>query len=150
MNTHTPRIETLPALTLAGRGATLDAAPADIVPALWSEVAGAFQRPGTVGYGVCLRGDKPGYFAGCDSRDLDPVPAGWRRLQLPAGRYAVFEHRRPVSAIADTVDAVFQRWLPAAGLKSADGELIFFERYGPGFDARRGAGDISLWLPLAT
>jgi AraC family transcriptional regulator len=58
----------------------------------------------------------------------------------------VFTHRKHVSTIADTLDAIWTKWLPNSGHQAA--EAASFERYGAAFDPRSGMGGFEIWLPL--
>lgn len=153
------RFAELPALPIAGLGVRLADDPRSSIPALWQRFGPHIGRiegqvPG-VAYGVCRHADTDvacfDYVAGCEVVDFDGVPADWVRLTLPAQRYAVFEHRGHAAASQHTVQAIFTEWLPASGLAAIaalPGSLGFFERYGPGFDAGTGLGDIEIWVPL--
>lgn len=156
-DSETPRFEQHPPLLIAGlRTSARDPAA---IPALWQRFAanaGRVPALGRVGYGLCLRpadgeADCCDYVAGCAVADFEPVPADWARVRIPAQRYAVFPHRGHVSQLRDAIDAVFSRWLPAAGCEPVPAgveEVGFFERYGEGFDPRAGRGDIEIWVPI--
>lgn len=55
--------------------------------------------------------DRLEYFAAAEVKANTPVPAEMVYLELPAGRYAVFEHRGHAKAIDKTVDYIYATWL---------------------------------------
>jgi AraC family transcriptional regulator len=154
-----PRIERHPPLLIAGLCERLAGNPADTIPALWRRFAPHIGSiPGQVdnaGYGVCLPSERDAacfdYVAGCEVSGFAGLPADWRRVRIAAHRYAIFPHRHNVAELQHTVRAIFTVWLPESGFEpvpAGAGSPGFFERYGAGFDARTGAGDIEIWLPL--
>jgi hypothetical protein len=64
-----------------------------------------------------------------------------------AQRYAVFVHLDHVSKLADTIPAIFMKWLPASGHEPIRNSG-FFERYGEDFNVESGRGDIEIWIPI--
>src|SRR3954462_2995608 len=52
------------------------------------------------------------YITGVEVSDLDKVPAKFRRLTIPAQRYAIFVHNGHVSKIHETMYAIKKEWLP--------------------------------------
>lgn len=117
------------------------------IGALPNEVAG-------VAYGLCLPGEDDAgfdYMAAVEVTSFANLPSGFERLRVPAATYAVFEHVGHVSKLSMTVDAIQREWLPRSGRKppsDAAGLPAFLERYGPGFDPQKGAGDVEIWLPI--
>ena len=98
------------------------------IPLLWekefmprmNEVKNA--RPGT-SYGVC--GDfEPAtgefkYMAGVEVAGEADVPEGMLPWQVPAARYAVFEHHGSLNGLRDTNEYIYNVWLPKSGFKRA-------------------------------
>ena len=93
---------------------------------------------------------KPGvgfdYLTGVEVRETANLPKEFTHLRLPAARYAVFTHRKPVAAIAETLDAIWQKWLPNSGHEATGAPS--FERYGAEFDPKTGSGAFEIWLPI--
>ena len=151
----TPRIEQAGPLMIAGLRIPLAAQAATQIPQLWQELAQHQahipQRVGETAYGLCIRmpGGAMQYLAGVAVWDFDGLADPVQGFVVPAQDYAVFNHQAPVSSIRQTIDAMFDQWLPDSGYQLPGQQpLHFFERYGPGFNASTGTGPISLWLPI--
>src|SRR4051812_29358599 len=52
------------------------------------------------------------YITGVEVSGFDQIPANFRRLTVPAQRYAVFLHQGHVSGIRDTMYSIKKEWLP--------------------------------------
>jgi AraC family transcriptional regulator len=93
---------------------------------------------------------KPGsgfdYLSGVEVKAGAPLPSTLSQVRIPAGRYAVFTHRQHVSTIAQTLDAIWTKWLPNSGHPAADAPC--FERYDERFDPRSGLGGFEIWVAL--
>jgi len=148
-----PRFENGRELRIAGLNASYTFETRVNIPAQWERFASvSAQIPGRVGggaYGVCWN-YKPGsgfdYLSGVEVGDVAKLPKEFTHIHLPAQRYAVFTHRKHVSAIVDTLDAIWKKWLPNSGKQAA--EAPSFERYGEAFDPRTGLGGFEIWLPI--
>jgi predicted transcriptional regulator YdeE/DNA-binding transcriptional MerR regulator len=78
----------------------------------------------TVSYGVCT---SPGglpeghfeYVSGVEVPEGAPVPEGMVLRTVPAQRYAAFKHIGSDEKLGETYRAVYQEWMPAAGLEPA-------------------------------
>jgi len=123
------------------------------VPGQWQrfmKLAGSIpdQRPG-IPIGVAAEVDPEGgfdYWCAVEVLQFSRAPVGCSDLVIPPHRYAVFEHRRHISAISETYRAIWDEWLPALGLSSADAPLI--ERHTPAFNTLTGEGGVDLWIPI--
>lgn len=151
----TPRIEQAGPLMIAGLRMALGAQAAEQIPQLWQQLAQHRdripQRVGETAYGLCIRapGGAMQYLAGVAVWDFDGLPEPLRGFVVPAQDYAVFHQDAAVANIRQTIDAVFDDWLPNSGYQVPGQQpLHFFERYGPGFNPVSGTGAISLWLPI--
>ena len=104
---------------------------------------------GQVSYGVCWN-VSPGrgfeYLSGVEVKDAKGLPAEFATVRLPAREYAVFTHRDNVSAIGNTIDKIWNEWVPQAGLKVASAPC--FERYTEEFNPKTGMGGMEIWIPL--
>ena len=69
------------------------------------------------------------------------------RIEIPARRYAVFEHRAHVSTVFETYAAIWNEAMYEHGWVLAQAPVI--ERHSPSFDPQTGEGGLSLWIPLA-
>jgi AraC family transcriptional regulator len=99
--------------------------------------------------GVSQAADDEGqfqYLCGVEVSRFGSSPKELRQLEIPARRYAVFEHRDHVSASFDSYFAIWNEALPALGCAVADAPIL--ERHNPAFDPRTGEGGLSLWIPL--
>jgi AraC family transcriptional regulator len=104
---------------------------------------------GSVAYGVIYNSDDSGnyeYICGVAVREFPAHPQEFTRLRIPPQRYAVFEHRDHVSAIANTWKAIWEHGLADAGVQALDGPG--FERYDEHFDGRTGLGGLEIWVPV--
>jgi AraC family transcriptional regulator len=124
------------------------------IPAQWQRFARHIGTiPGRVGrtaYGVvfdALEGMNFGYLAGVEISDPDQLPQEFGHLDIPAQRYAVFDHRDHVLQLPHTVGAAFA-WLASSHHEHAGDGADLIERYGEDFDPRNGAGRIEIWLPI--
>jgi AraC family transcriptional regulator len=100
-------------------------------------------------YGVAFNSDADcnfDYLSGVETAAGQELPKGMDEIHVPAQRYAVFKHRGHVTTFADTIDAVWTKWLPASGRKSASGPCI--ERYDENFNPQTGMGGMEFWLPV--
>ena len=78
------------------------------------------------------------------------MPRGFRLNSQPyvsaAREYAVFIHRDHVSAIGNTIDKIWNDWVPQAGVNVASAPC--FERYSEEFNPQTGMGGMEIWIPL--
>jgi AraC family transcriptional regulator len=153
-----PRFVDLPPLLVAGMREPLHEQSAQTIPLLWQKFAPFMgnipHQLGAVAYGLCVRSSESSngfyyYMAACEVSEFTDLPAALSPLIVPAYKYAIFAHTTHVSHIKDTVDYVFDQWLPTSGYKHNAQSIHFFERYGEKFDPQLGLGDMEIWLPLA-
>jgi AraC family transcriptional regulator len=148
-----PRYETGRTLLVAGLGERYTFETNHGIPLQWQRFVpyiGAIPgQVGSVTYGVCCNSDGTGnfeYIAGVEVSGFDELPADFRRVRIPAQRYAVFTHRDHISTMRCTVYTIWNQWLPSSGHEVADAPD--FERYDAEFDSRTGTGKVEIWLPL--
>jgi AraC family transcriptional regulator len=123
------------------------------IPVQWERFAPKIGKvPGQMGqvsYGVCWN-VSPGrgfeYLSGVEVKDAKSLPAEFATVRLPAREYAVFTHQDNVSAIGNTIDKIWNEWVPQAGLKVASAPC--FERYTEEFNPKTGMGGMEIWIPL--
>jgi AraC family transcriptional regulator len=148
-----PRYENGRELLIAGYSASYTFETRVNIPAQWGRFARHLGKiPGQVGqatYGVCSN-FKPGvgfdYLSGVEVGNLAGLPQDFSHIRLASQRYAVFTHRKHVSAIAETLEAIWKKWLPNSGHQAA--EAPSFERYDEAFDPRTGMGGFEIWIPI--
>ena len=100
-------------------------------------------------YGVCCNCDeteKFDYFTGVEVASLANLPAELKAVSIPEQRYAVFSHLGPVSAIPNTICAIWSKWLPESGHQVADSPL--FEKYSENFNPDQDLTGVEIWLPI--
>lgn len=147
-----PRMEERAAFRVVGLGIDCAFGNTGAIPALWqafdaredefeNAVAGAL-------YGVCCMGDGAGNFRYIAGIEAEGLPPGMEHIDMPAHRYAVFTHSGHISDFAKTVYTIWNKALPAAGLKSAPAPD--FERYDHRFDGRTGLGEVEIWIPIVS
>ncbi len=145
-----PRLVERPALTVAGLRERYSHETAAGIPAQWQRLAGhpvPACRVGSNEYGVCIEADGGAFDYLCGIEIAGRAPAGLVALAIPARHYAVFFHPGHIAAIRMTWRAIYDRWLPASGLRALGGPD--FERYDGRFDVATGEGGVEIWIPVA-
>lgn len=125
------------------------------IPSLWRRLVPHLGKiPGQVdrvAYGVVsnMAGADGGfdYLSGVEVSDAGALPDGLVSISLPAHHYAVFAHDGHVSALKDTIGAIWNGWLPGSGYTTNTMPGLL-ERYGEGFNPGNGLGDIEVWVPV--
>lgn len=105
-------------------------------------------RVGSDSFGASFNRDAKGnfdYLTGVEVISSSKLPAAIKTLRIAAPSYAVFIHTGHVEAIKGTFDAIWS-WCKKSGRKCSDAPL--FERYGPQFDPKTGAGGLEIWIPV--
>jgi len=85
--------------------------------------------------------------AGAEVGGFDNLPKGMESRVIPAGKYAVFTHKGPMSTIKATYDYIYRTWLPASGceLRPADD----FALYGPRFKSPESIeNEVDICIPV--
>lgn len=148
-----PRFENSPKLQIAGLNETYTFESRVNIPSQWQRFAPHIGKvPGQVGmntYGVCWNfkeGTGFDYLTGVEVSDAKSLPAGFSQITLQPQRYAIFSHREHVSSIPKTIETIWNRWLPDAGLQAVQAPC--FERYTEQFDPKTGMGGIEIWVPI--
>ena len=154
-NFEPPRFESGKRMLIAGLGERYNYETSAGIPMQWQRFGPHIghipaQVSGTA-YGVCSNGDDAGnfdYLCGVEVSDFSKLHPEISRVSIPAQRYAVFSHRDHISAIRQTWNTIWNKWLPESGYEVTD--TPFFERYGENFDPRTGMGGLELWVPIKT
>ncbi|WP_322881129.1 AraC family transcriptional regulator [Pandoraea sputorum] len=148
-----PRFETPAPMLIAGMSDRFTFATNEGIPALWQafgpHIGHVPDQVSDVTYGVCCNPDGDGgfeYIAGVEVTRRDRLPASFRCVEIPAVRFAVFEHKAHISTIHKTVYTIWHQWLPQSGLQAADAPD--FERYSADFDPVTGTGALEIWIPV--
>lgn len=144
-------------LLIAGLCEPLSAISHETIPILWQQLAKRGHdipnRVDSIGYGLCLHSDNNSfyYMAGYAVWDFSGMPLELNQITLPGQTFAVFPHSGHVMHIRQTINTVFDEWLPNSGYTQdlrPGNSVYFFERYGEGFNPETGLGDIEIWLPV--
>jgi AraC family transcriptional regulator len=123
------------------------------IGALWDEFQqGSDQisdRVGMNAYGLGFAwpASRPGlynYTAAAEVGSLDHIPRGWRGREIDAHEYAVFVHPGTLQDLKETVDFIWQEWMPHCGFRRAHSPD--FELYDEAF--QRDEGHIEIWVPI--
>ncbi|MDU8946271.1 AraC family transcriptional regulator [Ovoidimarina sediminis] len=151
VNVPKPEIRDQKAFRVVGLSAQCSFENTSAIPALWRSFNA---REGDVqnaeagaAYGVCCDADETGrfrYVAGVQARGRTD---GMDHVDVPGGRYAVFNHIGHISDLPKTVYTIWNKSLPDLGLepeKSPD-----FERYDRRFDPLTGRGKVEIWIPVS-
>lgn len=153
LNLGAPRFEDSAALQIAGLNETYTFETRSGIPKQWDRFAPQIGKvPGQVGknaYGVCWN-YRPScgfdYLAGVEVSDKTKLPKEFITVEIPAQRYAIFTHSGHVSEIPITLDTIWTKWVPDAGLKIAESPC--FERYTDEFNPQTGKGGTEIWVPI--
>lgn len=86
------------------------------------------------------------YMAGVEVLDLNNIPPGMTSKIVPAGNYAIFTHRGPIVKIGETMQYIYQTWLPQSGKKLRKAaELEFYDkRFNPTSDT----SEMEICIPI--
>lgn len=145
-----PQIVTKPAFTVVGlRLHTKPMAPE--IPALWDQLVPRMDEirhiaEPHVSYGLMMHNREMTeltYMAGNAVTQVDEVPAGMSRWDIPANTYAVFE--ATLATIGQVFGYIYNTWLPTADYKPVDAP--YFERYGENFSPDNPV--LSIYIPVA-
>lgn len=158
-----PRFVNRKPLRIAGMAAHYDEQNSEAFARQWQRFVPHIGKvPGQIGndtYGVVTGsfGGNHGfeYICGVEVANFQEIPADFRRLTIPAQRYAVFVHEGHVSGIVDTMYSIKKEWLPKWMVSGQSDTSVeggnqpdFLERYGKEFDPKTGTGKVELWIPL--
>lgn len=151
-------IDAFTAVGLAGSFVPIDQPDPDnmtIIPRLWQGLrARADDLPmSSLGLRVGVIGAQPAedgrldYLAGRILKGGAAVPAGFDMRRVPAGTFAVFTHKGPVSTIGHTLHYIFGAWLPRSGRTLRDGAE--FERYPETYDPTSDTAAVEICIPIS-
>lgn len=148
-----PTFQDAPEMVIAGVNRSYTMETRVGIPQQWEQFvpkAGSIpSQKGANFYGVCWNTKADcafDYLTGVEVSNADKLPAEFKSLKIAPRRYAVFPHTKHVSALPQTIDTVWSKWVPDCGLKVAQAPC--FERYTPEFNPGTGMGGMELWIPL--
>lgn len=123
------------------------------IPAQWQRFMPYYNaipdKVESIPLGISYAADDEGrfqYVCAVEVGSFGTHPSELLRLEIPARRYAVFEHRGHVSTLFESYATIWNDALPACGCTVADAPTL--ERHNPTFDPRSGEGGLTLWIPL--
>jgi AraC family transcriptional regulator len=154
---QSPRFMALPPLLIAGMREPLNEQSTQKIEKLWKDFTPYMGnipfQVGHVAYGLCVQSGGNSqrafyYMAGCEVSEFVNLPAQLSPFIVPAHNYAVFSHDTHISIIRETIDYVFDRWLPESGKQHNSQSIHFFERYSENFNPMIGIGGVEIWLPV--
>jgi AraC family transcriptional regulator len=90
--------------------------------------------------------DELQYIAGVPVSTVAEIPKGMVSRSIPAGTFAVFTHRGPISAIGDTMHAIYRVWLPQSGYRHS--EIADIEWYDDRFCAEGAESEMDYWVSV--
>jgi AraC family transcriptional regulator len=148
------RFESGSALILAGIRENYTFENRTEIPKLWNRFGPRIDtvpdKAGNDAYGVLIStpdGKGFDYMAAVAVSGTENLPTDLTTREIPAQKYAIFPHPGHVSTLCETIDGIFQKWLPQSG-QELTVNPDFFEKYGPGFDPATGSGDMEVWVPV--
>ncbi|MDO9417077.1 GyrI-like domain-containing protein [Pararhizobium sp.] len=146
-----PTIEKLASMRLTGLKA-FHADPGSI-PAQWGQFAPhipVLQPKNCVTYGICWMKSSGGedYMCAGEAANTADLLPDFTVETLPPMTCAVFFHAGHVSAIHETVDAIFTHWMPASGRKPLPDGPTLIERYDRRLNPETGTGGFDILIPL--
>lgn len=157
VNLSVPYFVDSPPLLIAGIREPLNENSAQAIPLLWQKISPFIgnipHQLGQVAFGLCVPSNSSSngvyyYMAGYAVSEFDGLPAELSPLIIPSQRYAVFMHNQHVSRIRETIDAVFDGWLPHCTYQHSNQSVHFFERYDENYNSQTGLGGMQIWLPI--
>lgn len=154
-----PRFQQSGELHIAGLSRLYPRDQLAAIPDQWNKLASQLpyvqgrNSPDSYGvwYDVLSGGGKPMlYLTGVSIGAFAPVHSGFTRSTIAPQRYAVFAHGGELSAIRETIEAIFSQWLPTSGYshyRQNDQAPDLIERY---IEAAEGGkvGAVEIWLPV--
>lgn len=152
-STLSPKYETRGPLLLAGASQRYSSVEPEQFAQQWKRFAPFIGKtPGQVGkttYGAVI-GEGPtsfSYMTAVEVSDASSLPKELKTLALNAPRYAVFHHKGNVGTIHETMNAIYEEFMPTVERNLAGG-ASFVERYGASFDPKTGGGGFDILVPL--
>ena len=152
-----PRLQERRALLMAGLQERYTPETMNTIPAQWKrlpfgKISGQLGR---MAYGVVSNLDEKSgafdYFCGVEISTISPAHASFKTYKSPQKKYAIFCHRENVSRLRDTIQTIFNIWLPTSGQTLAHPTATspnLVEYYGESFDPESGTGDMEVWIPI--
>jgi AraC family transcriptional regulator len=120
------------------------------IPQVWQDYlprTGEIEGKLGCAYGLCgdvAEGGRFQYMAGHEVENLDAIPEGMERWDVPAQQYAVFPCT--LQTIHETYEYIFKTWFIQSEYERGDGPD--FEFYSEEFDAATGKENLYIYMPV--
>lgn len=86
-------------------------------------------------------------WAAVEVKDFSTIPNGFEKLELPAGKYAVFLHKGNSEMFAKTAQYIYAEWLPKSGYSLANN--AHFEVLGDNYLGHENPeSEEEVWVPI--
>ena len=146
-----PNIEDRPALRVAGLSIPCSKDKIAEITPLWTKFNAMFFEDGldqSAAYGVSYNVADDGTFDYMAAAQLagDTAPKGMNTLDIPAGRYAVFEHNGHVSDMPKMFHTIWNKSMSEQGLTPRCAPE--YECYDKRFDPQTGRGTMVVAIPV--
>lgn len=132
-----------------------------VIPKLWdtffNQISSVKNRANSSLIGVCSYISDPSkknhpdecfYLAGAEVSNIESeaTPTEMESLTVPAGRYAVFTHKGPLSKLDHTMNYIFGSWLPKSKEELRDAPDL--EIYGDRFNPNSEDSEFEILIPI--
>lgn len=87
------------------------------------------------------------HLVGMPVSSVGSLPQGMSWYRIPAGSYAVFTHKGPMTGLSDTYNYIFNEWLPGADYQY-DPEKVDFEWYDSRFQENDENSEFDIYVPV--
>jgi predicted transcriptional regulator YdeE len=100
------------------------------IPALWAKLQSRMSEINRISgpaMGIVRRSSKAEcirYSACMRVENAMDLPGGLEAVTVPAGNYAEFVHRGPVSTLFKTCDDIYRSWFPQSGYTAGNGPMV--------------------------
>ncbi|WP_394778055.1 helix-turn-helix domain-containing protein [Undibacterium sp.] len=159
--THSPELAARPAMLLVGMHTRFYGSDSDKnnlgeqLPPLWERFTTRLAEVGHTVRGYCYGvvlpvagdSDELAYYAAIEVRQIDSLPAGMHRIEIPAAMYATFLHRGLGKLVDHTVDFIYSNWLCQSEYRHNGGPDL--EIYDGSFDPLSEQSEMRYAIPLA-
>ncbi|KAA5803578.1 AraC family transcriptional regulator [Alkalicaulis satelles] len=147
-----PRFELIKARRIVGLSARYSFETNGAIPAQWVEFITRAEAEGLTlagqSFGVCHGMTEDGtfsYLAGVEA-DTHTIPKGFSCVTIQEGRYAVFTHFGSAATLRDTVEVIWNRYLPQARFQNTGAPD--FELYPAEYNPTDPKGKVEIWIPI--
>ena len=131
-----------------------------VIPKLWDEYLSRQKeitsRAKPYDLGVCIpvgndmlkaHPDECFYLACTEVKNFKDVPKGMITKSIPAGEYAVFTHKGPLSKLDHTMNYIYGSWLPKSGRKLREAPDL--ELYDQRFNPNSERSEFDIYIPIS-